>query len=52
LIIHRDVKSSNILMTKDIEGKMLLFGISKLNNGAGNKVATRIIGRLRYMDPE
>jgi serine/threonine protein kinase len=39
-------------MTKDMEGKMSDFGISKLNSGSGNEVATRIIGSLGYMDPE
>ena len=54
LIIHRDVKSSNILMSKDLEGKMSDFGISRLksNTSAHDELATKLIGSLGYLDPE
>ena len=54
LIIHRDVKSSNILMNDALEGKMSDFGISKLNyNNTGHgELATKLIGTMGYLDPE
>ena len=54
LIIHRDVKSSNILMSKDLEGKMSDFGISRLkpNTGAHEELATKLMGSMGYLDPE
>ena len=50
-IIHRDVKTSNILLSSNLEGKMSDFGISKLtSNDASN--TTRIGGTMGYLDPE
>ena len=52
-IIHMDVKSSNILITKDWEGKMSDFGISKPNSSDGGiPMPTKLAGTLGYMDPE
>ena len=52
-IIHMDVKSSNILMTENLEGKVSDFGISRPNfSDGGIQVATQLVGTLGYMDPE
>ncbi|KAG6492950.1 hypothetical protein ZIOFF_047921 [Zingiber officinale] len=49
-IVHRDVKSSNILLGADLEAKITDFGISKAWNE--NATYTRVVGTLGYIDPE
>ena len=50
-IIHRDVKSSNILLSENLEGKMSDFGISKVNQSDTYNATTRIVGTKGYLDP-
>ena len=51
-IIHRDVKSSNILLSSNLEGKMSDFGISKFTSNDTSNATTRIVGTMGYLDPE
>ena len=51
-IIHRDVKSSNILISKSLEGKICDFGISKLMSVDSDNMATRLVGTLGYIHPQ
>ena len=50
-IIHRDVKSSNILLSKNLEGKVSDFGISKLKSVDSDNIAARLVGTFGYIDP-
>ncbi|KAH6556649.1 hypothetical protein KP509_1Z165600 [Ceratopteris richardii] len=52
-IIHRDIKSSNILMNDRMEAKLADFGISrnKLTNEAEGP-PTMVMGSKGYVDPE
>ena len=54
LIIHRDVKSSHILMTNDLEGKMSDFGILRLksNTSAHDELTTKLINSIGFVDDE
>ncbi|KAJ4823649.1 hypothetical protein Tsubulata_041404 [Turnera subulata] len=51
-IIHRDVKTSNILLDKDFHVKVADFGLSKLFPGNVSHVSTVPQGTPGYVDPE
>ncbi|MFS7989791.1 putative protein kinase RLK-Pelle-LRR-I-1 family [Helianthus anomalus] len=54
-IIHRDIKSANILLGDDCEAKIADFGLSvfhPLDHKASAIIATKIAGTQVYLDPE
>ncbi|CAA0410824.1 putative L-type lectin-domain containing receptor kinase II.1 RLK-Pelle-L-LEC family [Arabidopsis thaliana] len=52
VVLHRDIKASNILLDADLNGKLGDFGLARFHDRGVNLEATRVVGTIGYMAPE
>ncbi|CAN6546219.1 unnamed protein product [Malus baccata var. baccata] len=51
-IVHRDIKTTNILLDRDLNPKISDFGLAKLDEEEKTHISTRVAGTIGYMAPE
>ncbi|KAE8696665.1 putative L-type lectin-domain containing receptor kinase I.5 [Hibiscus syriacus] len=52
VVLHRDIKASNVLLDSGLNGRLGDFGLARLYDRNGDPQTTRLVGTLGYMDPE
>ncbi|XP_062203493.1 L-type lectin-domain containing receptor kinase S.4-like [Phragmites australis] len=52
VVLHRDVKASNVLLDADMSARLGDFGLAKLHERGTNPSTTRVVGTLGYLAPE
>ncbi|KAA3490270.1 reverse transcriptase [Gossypium australe] len=51
-VVHRDIKTTNVLLDSDLNAKISDFGLAKFDEEENTHISTRIAGTIGYMAPE
>ncbi|XP_057466021.1 lectin-domain containing receptor kinase VI.3-like [Actinidia eriantha] len=52
VVIHRDIKSSNVLIDEHMNGRLGDFGLARLYDHEENSHTTHVVGTIGYIAPE
>ncbi|KAG2310905.1 hypothetical protein Bca52824_022462 [Brassica carinata] len=52
VVLHRDIKASNVLLDADLNGRLGDFGLARFHDRGKNLEATSVVGTIGYMAPE
>jgi serine/threonine protein kinase len=52
VVLHRDVKSSNVLLDAELNGRLGDFGLARLCDHGANLESTNVAGTVGYLAPE
>ncbi|XP_062225078.1 L-type lectin-domain containing receptor kinase SIT2-like [Phragmites australis] len=52
VVIHRDIKASNILLDINMNGRLGDFGLARLYDHGSGPQTTRVVGTIGYIAPE
>ncbi|KAL6644813.1 hypothetical protein ACP70R_016421 [Stipagrostis hirtigluma subsp. patula] len=52
VVVHRDIKASNVLIDREMNGCLGDFGLAKLYDHGADPRTTHIVGTMGYLSPE
>ncbi|KAL4610612.1 hypothetical protein ACB092_08G063400 [Castanea dentata] len=52
VVLHRDVKASNVLLDAELNGRLGDFGLARLYDHGTNPQTTHVVGTIGYLAPE
>ncbi|XP_064981164.1 L-type lectin-domain containing receptor kinase SIT2-like isoform X1 [Musa acuminata AAA Group] len=52
VVIHRDIKASNVLLDNELNGRLGDFGLARLYDHGTDPHTTHIVGTMGYLSPE
>ncbi|CAN0854352.1 L-type lectin-domain containing receptor kinase IV.2 [Linum grandiflorum] len=52
IVLHRDIKASNVLLDADLNGRLGDFGLARLYDHGTNPQTTHVVGTVGYLAPE
>ncbi|CAL5030850.1 unnamed protein product [Urochloa decumbens] len=52
VVIHRDIKASNVLLDADMNGRLGDFGLARLYDHGVDPQTTHVVGTMGYLAPE